>query len=67
MSKANCSEYELNRLLCDDGLQRSVDGSITARDAVKGVLDLHPSASKLALCTLANLLTKPSSDEIEAG
>ena len=65
MSEANCSESELMRLLCDDGMQLSADGSMKARDAVKGVLDLHPGASKLALCTLANLLTKPAKGGID--
>jgi hypothetical protein len=60
-SEERNDESELSQLLCDDGMQLSADGSMKARDAVKGVLDLHPSASRLALCTLANLLTKPDS------
>ena len=54
---------ELKKLLCGDGKQLVPDESMKVIDAVQAVLELYPSASKLALCTLANLLTKPSTGE----
>jgi len=58
--------HKFVRCLFARASDRSIDGSISAADAVNGVMDLFPSADRQALVALSQLLWKPREKSADA-